>query len=501
MAFLQQTQGLFDSTSDVTVAISGVGGASAVGSLLVSAALALTGVQSTGSVDSVVYARSAALTSVSATTAVDSVTTSRTVATTTTLGTGAAGSVAENNTVGIAGNSSTGSIGSVTAARSTALTTVNGTGAVGTLASSRSTAFSGVAGTSAVGSTSDSTTVSLSSVLATGTAGSVIIENNDVIVSINGVSGVGFVGMFGTARSMAASGVAASTDIEPIGFGKDFGITGVEITGAANGLTSSSAVTLFGLGATTAVGTIIYSEPVFVAISGVGATTSLGDIGSLRSLQHALLPDCHPNLIVGDQTNRVVVQGASNQSIVLSRPSSVTTLVGTNTQLVRPSSLQVGNTRADTQVVNITSTGLQGEQGEPGPAGVDVGAAPFVSLQNAHATTMYAGAPAVRLSGVLRLATNAVPYNECIGLVMDTTIIINDTGRVQTSGKLVLTQAQWDIVTGMVGGLSPEQPYFVNAAGFLTPTPDITDGKYLVPVGYAVSSTEFIITIGTQVQL
>lgn len=89
------------------------------------------------------------------------------------------------------------------------------------------------------------------------------------------------------------------------------------------------------------------------------------------------------------------------------------------------------------------------------------------------------------------------------GLVLDTTILAAGTGSILSDGRITATTAQWDAVTGQVGGLTAGARYFLSAttAGQLTTTPPSADGQVIAPIGIAKSTTEFEITIGTRVKL
>ena len=90
-----------------------------------------------------------------------------------------------------------------------------------------------------------------------------------------------------------------------------------------------------------------------------------------------------------------------------------------------------------------------------------------------------------------------------IGLVYDATILTSATGAVQVDGVLTATTGQWDAVTGDVGGLTAGARYYLDPStpGNLTTTPTTTTTEYVVPVGRALSTTDFKIEIETAVLL
>lgn len=69
-------------------------------------------------------------------------------------------------------------------------------------------------------------------------------------------------------------------------------------------------------------------------------------------------------------------------------------------------------------------------------------------------------------------------------------------GLVQTTAILTGSVAQWEFVTGDIGGLITRKTYYVSTnAGMLTPYPPIDNGLYLTAVGVALSTTELSINI------
>jgi hypothetical protein len=61
-------------------------------------------------------------------------------------------------------------------------------------------------------------------------------------------------------------------------------------------------------------------------------------------------------------------------------------------------------------------------------------------------------------------------------------------------GPLSLTTAQWDAVTGQVGGLTPGAVYFLDpfTAGHITTAPPTTPGQVVTIIGQASSATQMI---------
>jgi len=92
---------------------------------------------------------------------------------------------------------------------------------------------------------------------------------------------------------------------------------------------------------------------------------------------------------------------------------------------------------------------------------------------------------------------------EVLGLVKDATIIAAASGAIQTDGILAATTAQWDAITGDVGGLTPGAVYYLDpdTAGNLTKIAPTAVGDFVVRLGKAISTIEFEITILQPIEL
>lgn len=126
-------------------------------------------------------------------------------------------------------------------------------------------------------------------------------------------------------------------------------------------------------------------------------------------------------------------------------------------------------------------------------------------VTNGEASPIVIGQPVYVFSAnTVKLArANNANQKKILGLVADTSIAAAASGYVQTNGLLTATTAEWDAVTGQVGGLTPQTTYYLDAAnaGKLVTTPPSGSGEYVAPVGQAVSSTDFEIKIGTTIRL
>lgn len=120
--------------------------------------------------------------------------------------------------------------------------------------------------------------------------------------------------------------------------------------------------------------------------------------------------------------------------------------------------------------------------------------------QNANAAgAMVFGTP-VYLSAadaVKSAQANAKATAGVAALVQEANIAVGGTGTVATDGILVGTTAQWDAVTGQVGGLTPGSLYFLDAAtaGKLTAVAPSAVGQCNTKIGRALSTTEMDLDI------
>lgn len=98
---------------------------------------------------------------------------------------------------------------------------------------------------------------------------------------------------------------------------------------------------------------------------------------------------------------------------------------------------------------------------------------------------------------------NASGTTDVIGLVATSSVSAAATGSIQSDGVLVATTAQWDVIPGSTNGLVFGTLYYLDTAtaGKLTATAPTTGGQYIAPLGRALSTTDFEITIGSTILL
>lgn len=103
--------------------------------------------------------------------------------------------------------------------------------------------------------------------------------------------------------------------------------------------------------------------------------------------------------------------------------------------------------------------------------------------------------------GVKKAQANASGTVEVIGFATAATIATGQPATVQTSGVLSATTTQWDACAATAdsqsGGLTFNTVYYLDAAaaGKYTKTAPTADGKYVVRLGKAISTTEMLIDI------
>lgn len=98
--------------------------------------------------------------------------------------------------------------------------------------------------------------------------------------------------------------------------------------------------------------------------------------------------------------------------------------------------------------------------------------------------------------GVKKAKADAAGTSKPIGLSV-TAPAAAASGQIMVSGILTLTTGQWDAAFGTTGGLVFGTIYYLSAAtlGLGTVTAPTTVGQYVIELGIAISSTEFLIRI------
>lgn len=121
-----------------------------------------------------------------------------------------------------------------------------------------------------------------------------------------------------------------------------------------------------------------------------------------------------------------------------------------------------------------------------------------ITLTNGGGTSGSIGSAVyISAANTFQLArANALGTVEVCGLIRDSAIAAAAIGTIQTDGGLTATTAEWDVVTGQTGGLTPGSIYFLSSttAGKLTTTAPTSSGQFVLRVGQAISSTSLEIS-------
>jgi hypothetical protein len=126
-----------------------------------------------------------------------------------------------------------------------------------------------------------------------------------------------------------------------------------------------------------------------------------------------------------------------------------------------------------------------------------------VGKTNNTGATVNKATPVYVTGGNINLAqADAQSTTRVAGLLSEETAD-GDPCEVQTDGLFAATTAEWDAITGDVGGLTEGADYWLDAdtAGQLTATAPTADGDFVAPVGQALSATEMEIQIGPPIKL
>ena len=106
--------------------------------------------------------------------------------------------------------------------------------------------------------------------------------------------------------------------------------------------------------------------------------------------------------------------------------------------------------------------------------------------------------------GVKRANALSIFTKDVIGLVYsDPYVVPGDLGEVIISGTLIATTDQWDVITGVPGGLVPGSLYFLDPykIGKLTALIPYIRGQYAISIGRALSSTVLLVKIAGDILL
>lgn len=101
------------------------------------------------------------------------------------------------------------------------------------------------------------------------------------------------------------------------------------------------------------------------------------------------------------------------------------------------------------------------------------------------------------VNGFSPARANAIGTAFVVGLVAADSIGPSSAGMIQAEGLFSATINQWNVITGLSGGLVPGQSYYLspNPAGRITTVPPGETGSFLVRLGRAVTPTQMILSI------
>lgn len=143
-------------------------------------------------------------------------------------------------------------------------------------------------------------------------------------------------------------------------------------------------------------------------------------------------------------------------------------------------------------LANLTPQPFVAAAGGGGGAPTQADALLTTELTNNDASPMIVG-QAVNVNGTLASAATAATAQP-IGLIVVGAAPGSDA-KVAQGGRVVLTTAEWDAVTGEVGGLVPGDPYWLgDVAGRIQSNSAAGPGTVRKYIGTAVSTTELSLT-------
>lgn len=121
-------------------------------------------------------------------------------------------------------------------------------------------------------------------------------------------------------------------------------------------------------------------------------------------------------------------------------------------------------------------------------------AADVFTLPNGDVVTLIPGMPVTNVLGVVKRGNaTSLGTSTIIGLIVTGNAVTLPV-TIRSTGPLILTTAQWDAVTGLVGGLVPGVDYYLDLiTGQVTTTAPIIDGQSVTRIGEALNSTTMLV--------
>lgn len=123
-----------------------------------------------------------------------------------------------------------------------------------------------------------------------------------------------------------------------------------------------------------------------------------------------------------------------------------------------------------------------------------------VTITNNGPDIFMPGTPVAKFGEMYIAGSSIAPGHRVIGLATNVAAP-GDSVRVQTSGLIILPATSWDDVTGNVGGLGHGHLYYVNSDRKLSIVAPSGNPEYLVKIGIALNTTDFLIDLDFAVKL
>jgi hypothetical protein len=376
--------------AEITVALTGVAGASSIGTLVPTFPTALTGQAAAGASGSLQVALAPPLTSV--------------------LGTGSPGTISPSIAAGLTGIPASTEVGTLTptSGQQVELTGVAASGSVGTIAPVLARAASGNAGTGSVGSVAPTLARAIAGEQATGAVGSMAAQDDHVValsgvqatgsigeltapVTLIGVQATGAIGNLGSEHIVALSGVVGTASIGTITPTRSFILSGHQAAGAIGSFASlSSVVPLTGIPANGQIGSMSGDGAGTASLTGVVGT---GAVGSLtKSISNPLVGEgaagalgvAAPSItravsgvsasgVVGSLGRELPLSGVEGTGATgASTPGTSVALSGVATAAAIGSMIPLGGSDAIAALTGVQATALLGDLGANEAGVIDV---------------------------------------------------------------------------------------------------------------------------------
>lgn len=135
-----------------------------------------------------------------------------------------------------------------------------------------------------------------------------------------------------------------------------------------------------------------------------------------------------------------------------------------------------------------------------GSGGGGGGSSSVINVTNTGGNTFQPGMPVCKVGAEYLPASSNEPRQNCLGLAVDVSAPGSQL-RIQLEGLMSMSAVQWDLVTNMVGGLVPTAFYYIDENSRLTTTPPADFPQYMIKIGYALNTTDFLIDPNLSIKL